>query len=65
MMPEGSFSVTCQNDDGDTVFSLSISGEDGIDMENFQLPELDGESIDFDSLDCQFNSDAAADNGDL
>ena len=61
--PEGAFNITCQNSEGDTVFSLSFSGPGGLSIENFALPEMGG--LDFESLDCQITEDASVDTGDL
>jgi hypothetical protein len=58
--PEGAFSIACQNSDGDTVFSFEFSGSDGFDIENFELPNMDG-GFDFENLDCQVNNDGAPD----
>jgi membrane-associated protease RseP (regulator of RpoE activity) len=66
--PGASLSLTCQNSDGDTVFSFVFSGSDGFDIQNFQLPEMGDDGFDFESLDCQVNSDAPpaeSGNGDL
>jgi membrane-associated protease RseP (regulator of RpoE activity) len=66
--PGASLSITCQNSDGDTVFSFAFSGSDGFDIQNFQLPEMGDDGFDFESLACQVNSDAPpaeSGNGDL
>ena len=60
VMPEGAVSITCQNSDGDTVFSFEFSGTDGFNMEDFQLPDMDS-GLNFEELDCQVNSDDTPD----